>query len=222
VTVKLHTWASAIVEDSSSERERVLSLDERRRADGFSNSVLRTRWVAARAFLKETIGQHLGVEARALSFTYSAQGKPLLRGGPFFSLSHCPHFALVAVCDQVDVGVDIECVHRFSDPTLERHTLHVDELALLKAEQTRAERTLSVAATWTRKEACLKAVGVGLGTSPDAISLGSVGKNDGQWVSIHGETCWVRNLRHTGDHSSAGAALNHEFRWISHRDDARI
>ena len=65
-------------------------------------------------------------------------GKPYLEGGPSFSLSHTPTRVAVALCDDGDVGVDIED-------------------ALPAAGRSREELQ-----RWTATEAALKAVGAGL------------------------------------------------------------
>ena len=67
-------------------------------------------------------------------------GKPYLEGGPSFSLSHTPTRVAVALCDDGDVGVDIE-----------------DALPTVAAGRSREELQ-----RWTATEAALKAVGAGL------------------------------------------------------------
>lgn len=80
-----------------------------------------------------------GVGVGELSFPQG--GKPCCPGGPFFSISHTARRVAVALCADVDLGIDLEDVP--VDPGPAREALD------------RLER-------WTATEAALKAAGLGL------------------------------------------------------------
>ncbi|MCX4762239.1 4'-phosphopantetheinyl transferase superfamily protein [Streptomyces sp. NBC_01275] len=80
-----------------------------------------------------------------------------------FSVTHSGDVVGVAVCRGVEVGLDVEDAYGAVDvDTAARTALSDAELAALYARPP-AERRLAFLRTWTRKEAVLKALGVGLG-----------------------------------------------------------
>src|SRR5205085_12251591 len=88
-----------------------------------------------------------------------------------FNLAHSGEIALVAVTRDHDVGVDVERVRPDADRwALVDHALTAPERHELQriAPTARAYAFLSM---WARKEALLKAAGVGLGVEPALIEL---------------------------------------------------
>ncbi|WP_405629394.1 4'-phosphopantetheinyl transferase superfamily protein [Streptomyces sp. NBC_00016] len=80
-----------------------------------------------------------------------------------FSVTHSGALVGVAVCRDGEVGLDVEESHADMDvDSAARVALSDAELAALYARPT-AERQPAFLRTWTRKEAVLKALGVGLG-----------------------------------------------------------
>ncbi|MEU9431859.1 4'-phosphopantetheinyl transferase superfamily protein [Streptomyces sp. NPDC048252] len=80
-----------------------------------------------------------------------------------FSVTHSGALVGVAVCRDGEVGLDVEESHVDMDvDSAARVALSDAELAALYARPT-AERQPAFLRTWTRKEAVLKALGVGLG-----------------------------------------------------------
>jgi phosphopantetheine--protein transferase-like protein len=81
-----------------------------------------------------------------------------------FSLSHCGGQALLAL-DSAPVGVDIEALIQRDTEVLARQILAPTELAHWRRAPL-AHRVELLTETWTRKEAALKACGLGLRTDP--------------------------------------------------------
>ena len=142
-----------------------LSADEHARAERFVQPLHRTRFVAARGFLRAVLGQHLGVQPARVRFAYGAKGKPALAGAPIplhFNLSHSSGLCLCALALDVEVGVDLEHVGRNVD--LERIAARFfspgEARTLLSLPETQRRRAFF--ACWTRKEAFIKAKGGGL------------------------------------------------------------
>jgi len=73
------------------------------------------------------------------AFTFPPAGKPLLAGGPYFSISHSKSAVTCIVCTDTDCGIDIE-----------------DRLDAADA------MTVAKLQRWTATEAALKAAGLGL------------------------------------------------------------
>jgi phosphopantetheinyl transferase len=111
-------------------------LDLERREPGARNASLAGIWLAL-----EGAARLRGRAVDVASLRFPANGKPYLEGGPHFSISHSlPHVA-AAVCESVEIGLDIEEVDAGPGDTSE---------ARQKLQR------------WTATEALLKASGRGL------------------------------------------------------------
>jgi 4'-phosphopantetheinyl transferase len=102
----------------------------------------------------------------------SRAGKPELPGSVFrVSLAHSGEVALVAVASGQEVGVDVEVFRAETESwSLSSHALTESEQARLKALPV-SRRSGAFLSIWTRKEAVLKALGVGLALDPQLIEL---------------------------------------------------
>jgi 4'-phosphopantetheinyl transferase len=87
-----------------------------------------------------------------------------------FSLSHCNGLALVALCAEGPVGIDLEPISRAPDLSgCENSFCHPDEIAALPVEQ--SARCFQLLEIWTAKEALLKALGTGFLHPPETIRI---------------------------------------------------
>jgi 4'-phosphopantetheinyl transferase len=153
-------------------RRRTLSEEERERADRYHLARDRDHFIAARGGLRELLGLYLQLPPAQVSFTYGAHGKPALLGGHLqFSVSHAHELALFALTERRPVGVDLEWM---------RVDLELEEMAerffSLNERRTirslpAAERPAAFFACWTRKEAYVKAVGIGLSLPLDRFDV---------------------------------------------------
>ncbi len=141
--------------------ERLLSAEERDRADRFVTAPLRRRYVIAHAVLRTLLGTHLGIDPVALRFRHGPFGKPALEGLSLqFNLSHSHEMAMVAISADHELGVDIEFVRDLEDA----HAIARSTFSALE-NQTLAKLPQFIPgffACWTRKEALIKGVGDGL------------------------------------------------------------
>ncbi len=152
----------------------LLDDQERARAARFVFERDSRRYVAAHAALRRLLGQRLDRAPEALRFESGPFGKPRLLGEPgcAFSLSHSGDHALVALAGQGEIGVDLEQLRPLPDvDALARQCLAERELFHFDATPS-AERELSFLRAWTRKEACLKALGTGLQIEPASFDAG--------------------------------------------------
>ncbi|WP_295640407.1 4'-phosphopantetheinyl transferase superfamily protein [uncultured Methylibium sp.] len=151
-----------------------LSPAERARAERFRQDRDRRRYLASHAALRQLLAQHLGESAAGLRFDEGRHGKPRLVDHPdcHFNLSHSGELALIGIGSSAEIGVDIETLVPMPDAE-----------ALARLHYTVAEQeslgSLSAAARdegflrlWTRKEACLKALGTGLSLAPSTFDVG--------------------------------------------------
>ena len=137
----------------------VLSAGERARANAMVRPEIRHRFVAARAGLRRILASHAGAAPGELALTVGAHGKPTLPGGPAFSVSHSGGLALYAVAADREVGIDVEQVRTVpeADAILDRWFGEAER----RSWQFGGERDRDFMRLWTRREAYLKALGVG-------------------------------------------------------------
>lgn len=150
----------------------VLSPDERLRAARFRFSLDRDRYTLARGALRKFLSLYLGCHPSCVALTYGPHGKPQLASPPHapditFNLSHSGALAAYAFASQRRVGVDIEQVRQMPEwEALSRRFFSDEEQRNLAAVH-KAEREDLFFASWTRKEAYIKAHGCGLAADPD-------------------------------------------------------
>jgi 4'-phosphopantetheinyl transferase len=150
---------------------RVLSAEEQARAARFAFARDRGRYVHAHAALREVLAVCTGIEAARLRFELGQGDKPMLAGGsgPSFNLAHSGELALVVVSQEHEVGVDVEAM-RPVDDAAELAALHYTEAERNQLDAAAArDRDAAFLAIWTRKEACLKAIGSGLRIEPGRV-----------------------------------------------------
>ena len=140
-----------------------LSADETERADRFHFDSDRHRFVIAHIALRDILSRYLHCQPGELTFSVNQYGKPSLNNHKLeFNLSHSGDFVLIAVTQERKVGVDVE--HIRTDTRLESianryfSASEVSELMALTPEQ----RISGFFNCWTRKEAYIKAHGLGL------------------------------------------------------------
>jgi 4'-phosphopantetheinyl transferase len=134
----------------------------RQRAARFVRERDRRRYLASHAALHDALG------ARG-PWVQGAHGKPALAlPPPHFNLSRRDGAAAVALSMTHEVGVDVE-TRRAIDDARELAALHftpreresiVDDVGFLRV--------------WTRKEACMKATGLGMWLAPSSFECGAL------------------------------------------------
>lgn len=144
---------------------RLLSPDEHARASRMLAASRREAFVVARGLLRRLTGRYVGLPAADVGFSYTALGRPLLAADDRslqFSVSHSGDQVLLAFAVRARVGVDIERVRASADVDAIAHRFFAaGELAELAA-LAGPDRLEAFFACWTRKEALLKAVGLGI------------------------------------------------------------
>jgi 4'-phosphopantetheinyl transferase len=129
------------------------------------------------------LGAVLGLHPREVPLYRDARGCPRLVGGiAATSLSHAGGaIGLAVAVGQASAGVDIEPITRLAamDEVATR-ICHPVELGPIEAMGAR-DRALALLALWVRKEAVLKAAGVGFAIEPDSFAL-----SPGEPVRIQG------------------------------------
>jgi len=137
--------------------------DELARARLMRIPSVRDRYTISRIFLRSTLSFYLGIDATDIVFELSQFGKPYIAKSDLeFNLTHSANLALLAIASKRRAGIDVERVS--TDPPvldIARRFFSTDEYAA--SEALPSDLLLSAFyATWTRKEAFLKGVGLGI------------------------------------------------------------
>ena len=166
------------IADLSTEPDAVeidcLSPNERSRAERFVFPRDRRRFLAAHCVLRQLLADRCGRLPPSLQFGEGQFGKPFLIDSVpcAFNLSHSGDFALIGISPDTEIGVDMEVVHHIPDaPALAERNFTFAERAAL-ADATLDQRDVAFLLGWTRKEACLKALGSGLSIGPETFETG--------------------------------------------------
>jgi phosphopantetheinyl transferase len=126
-----------------------------------------------------------GLPPKETKIAVTAYGKPFFPARPelHFSLAHCGQYAACAL-GFVPCGVDIEAIAPL-EHRLGASSLHPQEKKFL-ARLSPGERPKFFAQLWTRKEALLKLLGLGLGIDPRRLSvLGQDPTDRGEKLPCH-------------------------------------
>jgi 4'-phosphopantetheinyl transferase len=175
---EIHVWQAGLDREAAElgQLEATLSPDETARADRFHFANDRSRFVAARGLLRELLGAYLQQSPAGLEFSYGQHGKPALSGTSAsgelcFNLSHSSGLAVYAIARSRTLGIDVEHLRADSagEDIARRYFSgrEVSDLQTLAAD----ERVEGFFRCWTRKEAYLKATGMGLQIPLDSFSV---------------------------------------------------
>lgn len=152
--------------------ESNLSAGEAQRARRFHFPAGKDHYIVAHGVLRDVLACYLHCEPIQLNFSTNDYGKPALDSHKLeFNLSHSGDIALIAITQGRKVGVDVERIR----PELEHESIakrffspnEVSELMTLPSEQ----REVAFFNGWTRKEAYIKAQGLGLSLSLDSFDV---------------------------------------------------
>lgn len=175
----VHIWRASL-EQTPVVVERLcqlLSNDELQRAERFHFEKDRKHFITARGCLRVILSRYLGVSSAKLRFSYGVNGKPRLvtssaqKRTVYFNLAHSGCFALYALTCIGEIGVDVERIRpEFTGEDIAKRFFSPVEVASLNevAAELRHEAFFNC---WTRKEAFIKATGVGLSLSLDQFDV---------------------------------------------------
>lgn len=181
---EVHVWCVGLAQDHGVADDLVL-LDEteRARADRFRFDSDRARYIGHHAFTRRILAGYLGVAPDEAVISAATTGKPSVESatGIEFNTSRSGGWSVVAVAGGVGVGVDVERIRPIADALAvadgtftprERRALHA------APEHRRDEAFLEL---WTRKEAVVKAFGLGLSAALDSFDVAAGHDTSGIW-----------------------------------------
>jgi 4'-phosphopantetheinyl transferase len=177
---EIHVWHAGLDREEKvfDRLESTLSQEEKARADRFHFVNDRNRFVVARGLLRELLGRYLHRAAAGLEFSYGLHGKPFLSernasSQLCFNLSHSSNLVVYAIARERNLGIDVEHIRPESaGEDIARRYFSAPELVDLLTLPPEA-KVEGFFHCWTRKEAYLKATGMGLQIPLDrfAVSL---------------------------------------------------
>lgn len=141
---------------------RILSADEKERANKFMFVKDKIRYIAGRGVLRILLGRYLDIPAKEVQILYEAKGKPFVDSELEFNLSNTQDMAVAAFNWSNIIGVDIEYAQKeieFSKIAKRFFSPEESKLVINAKPEAQAQYFYNC---WTRKEAFIKALGDGL------------------------------------------------------------
>ena len=174
----------------------LLDAAESHRVADFTSPAARDTFATSRAAQREVLATYVGVpaasvviERRCTACGSTEHGRPsLLSGGVEFSVSHSGDWVAIAVVTAGLIGIDIERESEHLDPAGIAADVLNDEERLAFATVAEADRRRWFYATWTRKEAAVKAIGAGLRTYLTIVDV------RGEVVNVAGAKLHLTNV----------------------------
>jgi 4'-phosphopantetheinyl transferase len=193
---EIHVW-SAVLDRPADEARALSSLLSPEEQERLSRIQAPRTWIefsVGRGLLRTLLGAYLAIDPRAIRFDTGPAGKPSLRGsGLHFNVTHSHGLALFAVTNRCPVGVDVEQLRPMSNylGLAERYfsPREVDILQRLPEEH----RFEAFFHTWTRKEAFLKARGVGLSYGLERVEVTLGPLESARLIRLDGEERQARS-----------------------------
>jgi len=177
---EVHVWLANLEIEAQQlgELERTLSGDEIARAGRFYFERDRQKFIGRRGILRAILAFYLDTKPSSLRFLYNEFGKPRLEGSQearslSFNLSHSGLLILVAAAINRDIGVDIEFIdNSVSSDEVAKRFFSTNEIAALETLP-QPLRLAGFFNCWARKEAYIKARGMGLIIALDSFDVSS-------------------------------------------------
>ena len=132
----------------------------------------RQAYTVCRATLRQHLSARLQIEPSAINLHAGPYGKPALsRTDVHFNVSHSGDWGVIAITTQGPVGIDIEEERPMSDMMGVAQT-HFSTLELRALQQLPVHlQTTGFYRCWSRKEAFIKAIGMGLSFPLEAFDV---------------------------------------------------
>ena len=197
----VHVWRIPLAVSGSEQARRaeVLSSDELARAARLHFERDRRRWIATRGAVRTLLASYTDVQALSLRFRLGPHGKPSLEApdgtGLEFNVSHSGELALCAVSLGRAVGVDVEATRpEFATASIAGRFFAPAERAAFEALP-RNEQTEAFFACWSRKEAYMKARGIGIALGLDRFEVSLTPGRPAALLATHDEPDAVERWR---------------------------
>ncbi len=192
---EIHVWCAYLDEFSGRLPQfyRMLSDDERSRAARFRFQEDHDHFVIRHGLLRTILGLYLPDSPASIAFFEGPNGKPALASPAgadtfHFNLSHSRGLAVYAITRAVPLGVDVERIRPMNDmQDIASRFFTARENAWLQTVPPH-QRLEAFFNCWTRKEACLKATGQGIGEGLAKVEVTLAPSKAARVLSIMGSS----------------------------------
>lgn len=212
---EVHVWGTSLKPPAkvlAAYRKR-LSVREMARADQFAFDEDRRHFVAARGWMRTLLGMYLERAPSSLIFRTGDHGKPHLPNNELlaFNLSHSGSCALLAITGGSLVGIDVEERRPIDEPTaIAEQFFSVREVRQFR-QLDDSELIDGFFNAWTRKEAFVKAIGMGLSFPLESFDVTLAPGSQARLLSLRAEEWsshpWTLHALHSTDDYSAALAV---------------
>jgi 4'-phosphopantetheinyl transferase len=189
---EVHLWLTALDAGRPvvARCAQLLAPDEVARASRFHFEEDRNRYVIGRGSLRTILGAYLDLDPKEIPLHYGVHGKPELYAlnGPQFNLAHSYGLALFAFTSTSAIGVDIECIRGDVAGTLIADQFFAPGECEALRNLPESEQVAAFFRCWTRKEAFVKANGLGLSFDLDEFEVSLGPSEPAALLSVRGDT----------------------------------
>ena len=217
----VHLWC-AFLDNAQYDKslEKILSEDELARAARLIQSVDCARFIHSKIILRQVLARYLAISPEKIQFKTNQHGKPFIPGSIIqFNLSHSGDCVFIGVTLHQYIGVDVEKTRK------NQHYLALAKRFFTASEYTAINNMDDFYRCWTRKEAFIKATGLGLsfGLSNFEVAVSELNSQQSALISINNNTAdakqWMLQsimLDHTAANYFAAVAVQ------NNQNDLRI
>lgn len=154
----------------------LLSIEEKERSERFKFYKHRKAFIASHGFMHMVLAYYIDTSKSGIHFTHTEYGKPFIKqqqnpDNIQFNLSHSKNMAILAVCKNNAVGIDMEYAQRKTDwlSISKRFFTESEQQKLFKLPEDLQKNAFYQ--VWTRKEAHMKVTGKGLSLAPTQFEV---------------------------------------------------
>jgi len=154
----------------------LLSNQEKERSERFKFYKHRKAFIASHGFMHSVLAYYIDCAAKDIEFSHGEFGKPSLIPAQNpnkiqFNLSHSNNLAMLAICKNKSVGIDVEYAERKTDwMGVSKRFFTEDEQQKLFSLKVNEQKN-AFFQIWTRKEAHMKVTAKGLSLAPTEFEV---------------------------------------------------
>lgn len=174
-----HVWFISPVSNESriSRYLDLLDFEELTRAYNFHFKKDQLLFLTSHIALRLILGKYLNTQPDEIRYSVGKYGKPFIEKNQnpkeiFFNLSHTSKLIAIGISKNQQIGIDVEfSKNKVSDEENLMSYISTREEFLLYTSLSASSRQNLFYKLWTRKEALLKACGLGLNLEPNCIFI---------------------------------------------------
>jgi 4'-phosphopantetheinyl transferase len=200
-----HMWNAELDQSTSVIQwlSSLLSSEEKNRSQHFIFGRDRKRYIVRHGLLRIILSHYIDIEPNRIEFVFGQNGKPALKetmsnNDIRFNLSFSEGLCLFAITHCREIGVDIEFSSKSLDYDQIIHNFFTEKEKNFFRCMNKNQKKTAFFRLWTKKEALVKATGIGLSFPLDCFSMSLLDREiidlppvEGLWVR---ESKWEVNV----------------------------